>query len=379
MQRAHQLAVGVECQLAQTGMLVAVGAFLHAQPVADHDERDLGRVADRSAGFLVRGRVAREQRGLEQQALHIVCQIEVFFLEQLVIRVNLLRGHFVLGQCAGLIRADDRYRTQCLDRLELFDDRVLTRHFLCAHGLHDGHDRTERLRDGRDRERDGEHHGIQDRLETCAVRMVEREREHARADHQNDDGKPAAEVVQTDLQRGLALLGLVHQRGDFADLGLHTGCSDHHHRAAVGDQRAGKHHVFLVAERNLAAAQHVCGLFHALAFAGQRAFVDLERIVFQNAAVRHDHVAGFQLNHIAGHDLGRGNNHARAAADDLGRRGGHGLEALQRFFRLAVLHRAEHSVQDQHGENNDRALHVAREHGDDRRRDQDNDQQVLEL
>ena len=56
------------------------------------------------SSLLVGGGVAGEQGGLEQQALHVVGKVEVRFVQQHVVRVDLLRGHLVLGQRAGFIR-----------------------------------------------------------------------------------------------------------------------------------------------------------------------------------------------------------------------------------------------------------------------------------
>ncbi len=142
MQGAHQLSIRVERQLAQTRVLVTVAALLHSQAVADHDERHLGRVTNGLSGFFVRGCIAGKQRGLEQQALHIIRKIKVLLIQQRPVCIDFLWCHFILGQCAGLIRADNRHRTQRLNRFQFLDNGILTRHFLRTHGLYDRDDRS---------------------------------------------------------------------------------------------------------------------------------------------------------------------------------------------------------------------------------------------
>ena len=181
------------------------------------------------------------------------------------------------------------------------------------------------------------------------------------------------------LRGRLALLGLIHQRGDLAQLRVHAGAGDQHRGPAIGDQGAGEDHVLLVAQGHLAGGDGLGGLLHALALSGEGAFVDLQGEILQDAPVGHDHVAGLQQDDIAGDDLRRGNLELGAAPQHLGVGRGHGLEALQGFFRLDILHRAQHRVENQHGEDDDGAFHVARQrrnHGGDHQNDH---QQVFEL
>ena len=232
VQRAHQFAVGVERELGQARMVRAVGARVDPQPAADAHQRDLGRVANL---FVPVGRRVRGQdAGLDEAQVHRVVQVERVGRKAHAVRVELLHGHAVLGQGAGLIRADDRHAAQRLDRLEVLDNGVLPSHLLGADGQDDGDDRAERLRDGRDGQGHGKHHGVQN----AHAAAENRQAKDQHADGQDDRGQPFGELIQADLQGCPALLGRVHERRDPAELGVHTRARHDRLRAAVGHERA---------------------------------------------------------------------------------------------------------------------------------------------
>ena len=345
---------------------------MHTAPV---HQGDLGGVAHRSAAGHIHGGVAGQQADLQQQLLGRIAHVGFLRLHQLAVRPDLLHGHLVLSQGAGLIRADHLHRAQAFHRLELLDDGVLTGHFLGAHGQHDGHDAAQSLGNGSNRQRHGEEQGVQQ----AHAAAEQRQAEHQRTDGQDGRRQLAGEVVQALLQGGLALLGLVHQLGNVTQLGVHAGTGDQHHRAAVSDQRAGEHHVLLVSQGGLARRQSVGGLLHRLGFTGQRALVHLQGIALQQAAVGNHQVARLQVHDVAGHHLGTRHFLAHAVPQDLGHRGGHGFQAFQTFFRLQILHGAQHRVHDEHRKDDQSALHIAGHHGDHRRHGQNKDQQVLKL
>ena len=205
----------------------------------------------------------------------------------------------VLGEGAGLIGADNLDRTQALYRFQLLDDGILTGHLLSAHGQHDGDDGAEGLGDGGNRQGHSKHEGVQNRH----VAAEDGQEEDTGTDDHDDHGQLAGEVVQILLQGSFALLGLVHQGGDAAQLGVHAGGGDHHDGTAVGDQRAGEDHVLLVAQGNLLAFNGLVGLFYRFTLAGEGALVYLKRPAVQQTAVGHHKVAGLQLDDVTGDDL----------------------------------------------------------------------------
>ena len=179
VQGAHQLAVGIKGQLAQTGELTAYTVcigLVHAAPVY---QGDLGGVAHRSAAGHIHGGVTGQQADLHQQLLGRVAHVGILRLHQLAVRPDLLHGHLVLGQGTGLIRADHLYRAQAFHRLEFLDDGVLTSHFLGAHGQHDGHDAAQGLGDGGNRQSHGKEQGVQQAHAAAEQRQTE---------HQSADG-----------------------------------------------------------------------------------------------------------------------------------------------------------------------------------------------
>ena len=162
-------------------------------------------------------------------------------------------------------------------------------------------------------------------------------------------------------------------------LGLHTGAGHHCHSAAIGHQRTGEHHVLAVAQSHIFLGDHIGGLFHRLAFAGEGAFVDLHRIALQNPGIGGDEVAGLQQQDITGHHFWGGHLHLEAAPEQGGSGGAHGLERFQRLFRLEVLHSAQHGIEDQHRKDDQRAFALAGQDGDHRSGDEDPDDEILEL
>ena len=90
-------------------------------------------------------------------------QIQFFRAEDSAVCVNLLDSHLILGQGSCLIRTDHRDAAQTLHRLQFLDNRVFPGHLLGSHGLHDGDDGTERLRNRSHSQRHGKHQRVQNR------------------------------------------------------------------------------------------------------------------------------------------------------------------------------------------------------------------------
>ena len=73
-----------------------------------------------------------------------------------------------------------------------------------------------------------------------------------------------------------------------------------------------------------------------------------------DAPVGGDGVAGLQQHHVAGHELRAGDDGDLAVAQHLAGGGAHRLQRLDGLFRLALLIDAEHGVDDDHDEDDDR-------------------------
>ena len=124
--------------------------------------------------------------------------------------------------------------------------------------------------------------------------------------------------------------------------------------APVGDHRTHKDGVLAVAQRRVR-QQHDRGvLLHRSRFAGQRGLFHFQVDRFQQANVSRDEVAGFQKNHVAGHQLARGNGSAVPVAQHLGFRRGQLLQCRQGLFGAAFLDDAQHGVENDDRNNGDR-------------------------
>ena len=232
VQGAHAFAVGVKGKLAQPRMLFPICFFNHAELFAQHDKCYFRRVTDGISRVLIMRCIAGEQRGFEQHALHRIGQLQLFLGNHLSIRIQRLRRHFVLRQRAGFVRANDGHAAQALYRLQILDDGILPRHLLRSHGEHNRDDGRQRFRNGRH----GERHSKHQRIQNSHAGAEYGQSKHARTDDENANRQLRAECVQALLQRCFALLSLVHQCRNLAQLRVHAGRCDKHRCAAVGHQ-----------------------------------------------------------------------------------------------------------------------------------------------
>ena len=356
-------------------MLRAVRHLVDAEGVAYLHERHLGGVSDGRARVLVGDRVAGQKANANELVLRAVAVIDIRCIHQPASRIELLHGHAVLREGTGLVRADHRHAAERFDGFEVLDDGMLACHFLRADGQHDGHDGAERLRDGRHRQRHGEH----ERIEHARAAANHRQHEHEHANGHDAHREFFREFVKAYLERGLTLLGLVHERRNAADLSSHARGRNHRLGAPVRDERPRKHHVRLIADAHLALLDGVGGLLHRLALPRQRALVHFERKALQHASIGRHEVARLQHKDVTRHHIARGHLDQLAIAAHLGYGCAHGLEAGQRLLRLHRLHRAQHGVQHEDDQDDDRALNVARDGRDQRGNGKNSHKQVLEL
>ncbi|MPN05820.1 hypothetical protein SDC9_153074 [bioreactor metagenome] len=154
MDRGHQLAVGVKGNLRQTGILLPDLLLVKAEPLSQTHQRRLRGVAHLAA--LVHRGVAAQQGRPQQGLLHRVGKVRVLHQNDFSGGIELLNGHFILGQGAGFVGADHRNASQSLHRLQFADDGILPGHGPGAEGEHNGNDGAQRLRNGRHRQRHGE-------------------------------------------------------------------------------------------------------------------------------------------------------------------------------------------------------------------------------
>ncbi len=181
VERRHVAVLCIERDLVQPRPLSADVVGLEAGLGSKRDERALHRVAmdrPRLAVLAEMGVVAQEPGAYERQCrgtAHLVariagkCQLTARRVAGTARDNDAVRGdepfrrHLVARERAGLVRADDRCRTQRLDRGEAADHGIAGGHALHANRERDRDDGRQPLRDDADRKRDDRDKGIRPR------------------------------------------------------------------------------------------------------------------------------------------------------------------------------------------------------------------------
>ncbi len=271
--------------------------------------------------------------------------------------VDLADCHLVLGERAGLVRADDGRRAERLDRGELADDGAALRHALHAEREGDGRDRREPLGDGRDREA----HRLEQELVPAAVAL-----QHPAREEHAPRGRGSPRGCACRSRRASRSSGVVRSRGRRISADR---CPSSRARArrdddraplAANDARADEEHRRPVAERRV--VRH-CGarvFQHGDALARERALLGGQVDGLQQARVRGDRVAGLDLEHVAGHELRR-RDHLHFVASTHARVGRlHLLERLERGLGATLLEKPEQRVEHDDEQNGGRRRRSAR-------------------
>ena len=204
------------------------------------------------------------------------------------------------------------------------NDGVFFGHFPGAEGQHNGNDGAERLGDsGHD-----QGNGKEESVHHVFMPPQHADGKQHCTDHQNDEGELFAELIQTDLQRGLPLLRVFQQQSDLSHFGIHAGGRHQEAPPAIGDEAAGKHHVLPVPQRGFS-GDLIRILFHRQAFASKGAFRALQTGTFQQTTVRTDGVSRFQYYHITGNHLPPRNLYDLTVSQHFGGRSGHLFQTVQ--------------------------------------------------
>ena len=172
---------------------------------------------------------------------------------------------------------------------------------------------------------------------------------------------------------------LFNQTGDAAQLGVHRRGHDDGLARARRDAGAHEHHVLAVAERDVVLLQSRGLLRHRLRLAGQRGLDALERGRLQEPGIGRDQVAGFQREDVTGDDSRGRNRSDLPIASHLGLGRGQLLERRDGLLRVELLVEADDGVEDDDGEDGDGVHHFAQHAGDDTGRDENPDDEALEL
>ena len=205
---------------------------------------------------------------------------------------NRLRdAHFVLGQGAGLVRAEYIDPGQLFDRGQSADDGLSARQ---VHGPH----RERHRKHGRERDRDGRHGQHQGEASDIQKRFVPEERDHQDQHHQHD-GNHDEEVADPDhhlLEVALLFEGrLGHQGNDRVEVRRGPRIDDNGQHLALLDDGVGiGRFADLLGDRQR--------------LPGERGLIEAEVIAVEQLHVGRHHVAETDLDDVAGHQLARGNS-----------------------------------------------------------------------
>ena len=283
-------------------------------------------------------------------------------------------GQLVAGQRPGLVAGDHRARAQPLHRRQPADDDVAPRHPHRAHGQRHGDRHRQTLGNRRDRQR----HGDEEDLGGRHALGVER---HPESRHRDDhhEADRAGEPLEADDNRRRRGAGRRQRLGDAADLGVHPGLGDHPGGAAVEHGAAGMDHRSAVADRGLLVEGRVRVLANRQRFAGEQRFVELEVVGREQPDVGGDQRARLETDDIARHQLDAVDLPPEAVADDHRLIMDQPLQGFGAGLRPPLLNGADHRVDLQHREDEQRVGELA-----DRQRNrggggQQIDQRALEL
>ncbi len=263
-------------------------------------------------------------------------------------------GHLVLRERTGLIRTDDRGAAERFHGVQLLHDGIVLGHALHAKGEHDRHDRGQALGDGGDREADGGHEHFKHMFAAKKPHP-----KHHRADDKAAGSKELAHLGQLLLQRRILVILLLDHLRNLADYGVHARFGHNAHASAVGDKRAHKAGVDLISKAHVARELRLRVFFHRNGLTRKRGLFNLKVDGLHEPHVRRHIIAGFEHHEVPRHQFARGNGKRLAAADDLGVRCGHFLKRLERLARAVFLHDAQHGVDDDDADDNERVGYLA--------------------
>ena len=214
-----------------------------------------------------------------------------------------LENDAVLGKRAGLVGAQHVHGTEVLDRVQPLHDHPLARHRDRALGEVRGHDHRQHF----GRQPDGDREGEQQRFEP--ISFAEAVDEKYRGDeHKDEADHQPGEPVDAFLETGLdSLPG--DDVGELPEIGAAAGVDDHPGRVAAHHVAAHEADVRQV-ERVFAVTRPDQGgriLFDRHRLAGERGLIDEKVLGRQQPQVRRDHVAGGDIDDVAGYELVDGN------------------------------------------------------------------------
>ena len=332
--------VGVDAQAAGTGVERRLHGVAVRPPPAVDQHGVAGGAPDRGEGELgagvlrTRGRPRELRLGLVALARQRQRPRRSPGLHDL---------HLVLGQGAGLVRADERGRAKRLDGFEVAHQDLPLGHLLGAPGQREGHRRQQRLGHQCHGDTDGEDEAV---LERVAHQQGDEEEEAADTD--GDQRRQAHHALQTQGQRGDRLRRRRRQPGDGGQPRAPAGGHDDGTGLALDDERPGI--------QRLAGRDGDGG-----ALPRQHRGVDEQTVGHDDPGVGRHAVPTLEQEQVVDHDVLGLDDPTPSVAPDRHPRRQHGAQALGRPVGPGLLGEREHGVEQDDREDGDAELGEAGE------------------
>ena len=381
VQRGHEAVCGLKRNRIGAGQAGVFGGRIQPGFQGQGEQCALGGVAGQhpaAVAFMQRRIVAQQggagdagQGGVVVQR-HIVCCAVAAAVQpafgavaaaadfvHLVGRDHALHRHFVAGEGAGFVRADDGDRAQRLHRRELANDGLVLRHAPHAQRQGDGHQGGQPLGDGRGGQGHGHHEHLGQGL--AAPEHANGEGEHNKAD--DDQRQPVAKAGHLAQQRRGGGLHRGQQGADAAQLRGAARGHDQPRGRARGHQRARVQHAVPVAQGGIL-GHRARVLVAGQGFAGQHRLIGPQALGVQDAQIGGHLVARGQQHHIARHQ-GLGIHHRpHAAAQHRGLQRQHAPDGIERGLGLAFLQKANQRIDEHRPQQHARIQPVPQRGGD---------------
>jgi len=283
-------------------------------------------------------------------------------------------SHFVLGQRAGLVGADERHRTKGLDGGQAADDGVPCRHPLDTYSERHRHDGRKSLWDGRNRHANHGHECFRKRIFPHQIG----EREGCRRQRQDRHRELAGKSVHVPDERSRKLLYRPHEFADAPQFRRHAAGNDEAQSLTCRDQRPRVAHRPAIALRGIGGDRLGC-FFDRDRLAGQYGLVDSKLAGADQPDIGSDAVACLEHQNIARHEVAGIDRLALAIAKHRRHRGDHSPNGLECFFRFSFLDKPHDGVRDDDAKYHGGIDAVSQEGRKRGRNEQHVDQYIVEL
>ena len=391
MQGRHIAIVGIERDFIQALPFAREVVGVEASLPAERDQRALHRIARHApfAIFVVEPRVVAEHPATQDvrrignsgRIVALVGGQSAFGRiagaadsQRVGGGEDMSHRHFVAGEGARLVGADDGGGTERLYGGQLPDDRLSRGHALHA-----------------DRERDRNHGGQPFRDRARSNRHDGNKRvspvEPAHQDRKSQEEEPCTKDCNGQLLREAVHLAQqwrdqrgnsVEHAADFADFSTAARGYNNADRLAFGHQRSRKCHRRSIAERRVC-SDRVFPFLGRHGFAGQGSLFDRKATSAKQAQVGGHAIARLQRNDIAWNDVGDVDGNAHPVSHDHGVRREQCAHPAQRLLGAPLLHEADNGVHQDDKQDHDRVDRVIEQQRGQGRDEQEVNKWVVEL